>query len=144
MRIKDKIKEIEKFLDELTNIIPDSVDEYLTDYKTKAACERYAEKIIEAIIDLAFIFIKEKKLKKPEDDQEVFEILKNQQIISEELAEKLKNAKGIRNFLAHEYGKVNDEIIFESLKEELEKDTREFINNIANLIKKDKKKNAKL
>lgn len=142
MRIKDKIKDIEKFLDELASIMPDSFDEYVEDYKTKAACERYAEKIIEAIVDLAFIFIRDKKLKSPEDDQEAFEVLKNEQIISESLANKLKDAKSMRNYLAHKYGEVNDEIVFESLKKELEKDTREFINNITNLIEK-KKRNKK-
>ena len=140
MRIKDKIKEIEKFLEELMSIMPNSFEEYLNDYKAKAACERYAEKIIESLVDLAFILIKEKNLPKPEDDQEAFEMLKNEKIISDELLKKLKDAKSMRNFLAHEYGKVNDEIIFESITEELEKGTREFINNISQLIKKKRTK----
>jgi len=141
MRISDKIKEIEEFLEELKSIIPNSFKEYLDDYKSKAACERYAEKIIEASVDLAFILIKDKKLRKPEDDQEAFEILKDKKIISEELTIKLKDAKSMRNFLTHEYGKVDNEIVYNSIKEELEEDINEFINNVES---SKKRKNAKL
>ena len=53
MRIKDKIKEIEGYLSELSEIIPKSFEEY-KEIKNKAACERYFEKIIESVIDLSF------------------------------------------------------------------------------------------
>ena len=61
MRIKDKIKEIEEYLEELKSILPIDFKEYSKDYKTKAACERYFEKIIEAVVDLSFLIIKEKR-----------------------------------------------------------------------------------
>jgi uncharacterized protein YutE (UPF0331/DUF86 family) len=51
-RINDKIEEIEKYLGELLEIIPSSLVGYGQDFKAKAACERYAERIIEAVVDL--------------------------------------------------------------------------------------------
>ena len=129
-RIKDKIDEIEKYLSELTQIIPLSLDEYKEDFRAKAACERYAERIIEAIVDLAFIFIKEKKLQTPESDLQTFDILAAEKVISKELAEKFKEAKGMRNIIAHEYGEVNDKIVFSSISEELEEDVEKFIDII--------------
>lgn len=75
-RIKDKIKEIEKYLGELDEIKPRNLKEYIKDIKTKAASERYFEKIIEAIIDLAFLVIKENGLETPEEDIQAFDILK--------------------------------------------------------------------
>jgi len=131
-RIKEKIKEIEKFLEELYKNIPSNMDleDYKNDIKTKAICERYAEKIIEAIEDLAFLIINLRKLKYPEYEKEVFDILKDKKIISETLSKKLKDAKGMRNFIAHEYGKIDDEIIFNSVTEDLENDTKEFIKSI--------------
>ena len=129
-RIKDKIKEIEQYLDELVGITPDSLEDYIKDFKTKAACERYAERIIEAVIDLAFLLIKEKRLPLPENDLQAFDILSKNKIISIELAVRLQDAKRIRNILAHEYGEVDDEILFYAIKEELEKDARTFINSV--------------
>ncbi|MCK4588842.1 MAG: hypothetical protein KAT77_00230 [Nanoarchaeota archaeon] len=42
MRVNDKIKEIETYLSELVEIIPENFEDYKNDFKTKAACERYA------------------------------------------------------------------------------------------------------
>ncbi|MBW2995234.1 DUF86 domain-containing protein, partial [Candidatus Woesearchaeota archaeon] len=87
-------------------------------------------KIIEAVVDLAFLIIKDKGLKIPEEDKEAFDILSSENVISKELAEKLKDAKGMRNIIAHEYGKIDDEIVFHSITEELEKDITDFISYV--------------
>ncbi|MEK6855047.1 MAG: DUF86 domain-containing protein [Nanoarchaeota archaeon] len=135
-RIKDKIKDLEKATEELESFLPSDFKEYKNN-KTKAACERYFEKIVEGMIDLAFIFIKEKKLKKAEEDKAAFDILSNEKIISEELAEKLKSAKGMRNVIAHEYqyGKINDEQVFEAVSKEIIQDSKEFLSKIKIQIK---------
>ena len=138
-RIKEKIKEIENYLSELEDIIPSSFKDY-KELKTKAACERYFEKIIEAVVDLAFLTIKDKNLKIPEEDKEAFDILKDENLISKELSEKLKEVKGMRNLIAHDYGIIDDEIVFESITQELEKDVNEFIKKIKN----EKMKNLEL
>ncbi len=130
MRVKDKIKEIEKYLGELGSFIPNNFDDYKNNSQVKAACERYFEKIVEAMVDLAFLMVREKNLEKPEDDKAVFDILKDENIISERLCERLKDAKGMRNVLAHEYGKVDNELVFHALTEELEKDVEGFIKEI--------------
>ena len=74
-RINDKIKETQKYLQELYEIIPNTFEEYKQNFQAKAACERYFEKIIEAVIDISFLVIKEKSLKIPEEDKQVFGIL---------------------------------------------------------------------
>ncbi len=134
MRIKEKIKEIEIYLDELSSIIPGDFDEYSTDIKTKAACERYFERVIEAVTDLAFLVIKKEKLETPDEDKQAFDVLSNEGVISKELAKRLKSAKGMRNIIAHEYGEVDDKIVFNSINQEIVKDTEEFIKNIKKVI----------
>jgi len=129
-RINDKIIEIEKFLEELEDIIPGNFEEYKKDFQKKAACERYFEKIIEAVVDLGFILIRENDFRIPEDDEGVFEILLSKGIISERLSSKLRDAKGMRNIIAHEYGNIDDELIFEAISNELKKDVEDFIDNI--------------
>lgn len=135
-RIEDKIDEILKFLEELEEITPGNLEDYRLNKEKKAACERYFEKIAEAIIDLAFYVIKIKKLRIPQDDSDAFEVLKENKIIDDTLSRKLKEAKGMRNILAHEYGKIDDEIVFESLKEQLIPDVEKFIKQIKKFLKK--------
>ncbi|MDD5132840.1 MAG: DUF86 domain-containing protein [Candidatus Nanoarchaeia archaeon] len=129
-RINEKIEEIEKYLNELMGIVPDDFEEYKLNLEKKAACERYFEKVVEAVVDLTFLVIKEKKLKIPEGDKEAFDILFKKGLILKDLAENLKEAKGMRNILAHEYGKVDDKLVFQSITKELEDDVKEFINLI--------------
>ncbi|HLC77965.1 MAG TPA: DUF86 domain-containing protein [Candidatus Nanoarchaeia archaeon] len=132
-RIDEKIEEIEKLLDELESIMPADAEEYLGDFKCKAAGERYFERIIESIVDLAFLIIKDKKLKTPEEDKQAFEILCMEKIISKELADRLKEAKGMRNIIAHEYGEIDNSLVFHSLTEELIPDAKEFIKQIRDI-----------
>ena len=137
MRLHDKIKEVEKYISELEGMLPHSFKEYQLDLKTKAACERYFEKIVEAIVDIAFLIIKENKYKTPEDDKEAFDILSQEKIISKITAEKLKDAKGMRNIIAHQYGVVDDEIVFEAITEQLIKDTTSFLVEVKQALKKE-------
>ena len=126
----DKILEIEKYLEELEDALPSDFEDYQVDFLKKAACERYFEKIVEAVVDLAFIIIKEKELKKPASDKEAFEILSKEKILSEDLGKRLEDAKGMRNIIAHEYGKIDDSLVFHSLTEELINDVRKFLEEI--------------
>ena len=131
-RITDKIAEIEEYLSELEEFMPNDFEEYLNDIKTKAACERYFEKIIEAITDIAFMIIVKRKLRMPEDDIDAFKILLEHKIIDEELCKKLKQAKGMRNILANQYGTIKDEIVFEAIKKEVDNDVKKFISIVEN------------
>jgi uncharacterized protein YutE (UPF0331/DUF86 family) len=133
-RITEKINEINEFLEQLKQIAPSSLDEYKSNMEKRAACERYVEKIVEAATDLAFLIIKNKKMKIPEDDIDAFNILLENKIIDSKLASKLKNAKGMKNIISHQYGNIDDEVVFESITEELEKDVRDFIG----VVKKNK------
>ena len=132
-RIKDKIEEIETLLREMYDFVPEDVEDYIGDNKTKAACERYFERITEAVVDLAFLIIKEKGYRIPGEDKIAFDILAKEKIIVSELAERLKNAKGMRNILAHEYGRVDDQIVFDALRDYFEEDVVEFLTLIRKL-----------
>ena len=79
---------------------------------------------------MAFLIIKLKRLKIPEDDIDAFNILLDNKLIDSGLAAKLKNAKGMKNIIFHQYGKVDDEIVFEAITEELDKDMREFLGRV--------------
>lgn len=126
-RIEDKIKDIEEFLNQLNDIVPNSLEEYEKNIEKKAACERFFEKIIEAVIDLTFLLIKIKKLRIPEDESDSFNILLDNKIIDDKIVGKLKDAKGMRNIIIHQYGIIDDRLVYHSISEELEKDIGEFI-----------------
>lgn len=130
IRINDKIKELNKLVGELKTIIPSNFKEYKQDIKTRAACERYFERIVECITDVCFSIVKNKKLGILEDDKQAYDFLEENNLISKKLCVNLKEAKGMRNILAHEYSKVDDELVFEAITTEIIRDTKKFINQI--------------
>lgn len=123
----DKIIEIEKYLSELREFFPSNFNEYIGDDKTRAACERYFEKIVEAVVDLVFLIIKENDFRYPEFGRESFEILREKGHISSEIALKLGDAKSMRNWLAHRYDKVDDRRVFDFVKNNLFVDVDKFL-----------------
>lgn len=132
-KIKDKINEVYAYLEELSNIVPAEFDDYNSNNLVKAGCERYFEKIVEAVTDMAFMIIVKRKFRTPEDDIDAFKILLEHKIIDEGLYKKLKQAKGMRNIIAHQYGIVDDKTVFKAIKEELDADVKNFIEKIEEL-----------
>ena len=129
-RINEKINEIQKYLDELKETVPNTLEEYKSNKIVRAACERYFERVAEAVTDLAFIVITQKKFRIPEDDIDSFRILEENGVIDNELYNRLKDAKGMRNFIAHQYGQINNKLVYEAITEKLDKDIKEFIDKI--------------
>jgi uncharacterized protein YutE (UPF0331/DUF86 family) len=129
MRTHAKIKEIERYLSELSEFMPTDVNGY-KELKTKAACERYFEKITGSVVDLSFLVLKERRLTIPEEDKAVFDKLADLGIITADLAVRLKEARGMRNIIAHEYGRVDDELVFHSITTELARDVLELLASI--------------
>lgn len=137
-RIEDKIKDIKTYIEQLSKIKPNTFKEYEKDFKTKAACERYFEKIAEAVVDLAILVIKEKGLPSPEKDYEAFETLEKEKIIDSNLAKKLKDMKGMRNVIAHQYDDVDDKLMYIVISREIENDVKVFL-EVINKINRENK-----
>ena len=118
-RVKDKVDDIKEYLKDLEDIRPKTFKKYENDKEKKAACERYVERIMEAVTDLAKLIIKVRELTLPTEDSESFNVLAKDGSIDKGLAERLKKAKGMRNVIAHLYGEVYDEIVINSISDRL-------------------------
>ena len=90
------------------------------------ALERILYLITQASIDLGEILIAYKKLRKPGNQSEIFQILKEKNVITRHLEEKLIAMTGFRNVIAHDYAKIDYAKVYKVLHEGL-KDIEEFI-----------------
>ncbi|MFP4567558.1 MAG: type VII toxin-antitoxin system HepT family RNase toxin [Candidatus Woesearchaeota archaeon] len=128
-RIQDKIHDLKLILNQLETTLPKTIKEYESNFVIMAACERFAEKIIEDIINTSNIILKEKGITRRE---KCFEILTDLKIITNDLAKKLEQMKGMRNLMVRSYDSFDNEVFFESLKE-LILDTKQYIKQITQL-----------
>ena len=129
-RINDKLTEIEEAITDLENLEIPEFEEYIKNKMLMACCERYFERIIEGVISLAFLIIRHKKLNSPESEEQAFFILAKNNIISETLAKKLKEAKDMRNIIVHNYEIADYSIVYHAITEEILIDAEEFLNKI--------------
>ncbi len=71
---------------------------------------------IESVFDLIAMLIKDIGIVVKNDEDNVEKIIKEKNL-DKELGKRLKNAKGMRNIIVHQYNGINEDIIFESLPE---------------------------
>jgi uncharacterized protein YutE (UPF0331/DUF86 family) len=114
-RILAKLDELDGYLRELRTIAPATLEDYRRIEKRRS-CERLLQIAIECVIDICNQCVAGLRLGLPAEEDDLFEKLAQAGKISPATKETLKRMKGCRNILVHEYGRVDDEIIFETLK----------------------------
>lgn len=77
------------------------------------------QRACEAAIDVAMHIISEKNLGIPQSSREVFDILCNNNLIDENMANKLKAMVGFRNIAVHDYQAINIAIVQQIIKKDL-------------------------
>ena len=123
-RILSKIDELDGYANELVQVAPANFAEYRKIEK-KRSCERLLQLCIECTIDICKLFVSGLKLGLPSEENDLFTKLEKNKIFSKELTSILKEMRGFRNILIHEYATVDDELVYEAIKTKLE-DFRRF------------------
>ncbi len=118
-RILAKLAELESYLEELRGIMPQSFTEYQRSTEKRRACERLLQLAIEATVDICALIVKGLRLGLPGEEDDLFERLHRAGVISERMCRRLREMKGLRNILVHEYARVDDRLVYEVLQHEL-------------------------
>lgn len=137
-RILTKIDEMEQYLRELREIIPESFEVYKASIEKRRAIERLLQITIEAVMDTCALLVKEMKLGLPSAEEDFLEKLKDEEVLSPSLVKKLKSMRGFRNILFHGYSKIKEDKVWNILMEKI-KDFEEFKKEVILHIKKEKK-----
>jgi len=127
--LKNKLSEIQKYLVVLKDYQNKSKEDLAQDQTLKGAVERYLYLLCQSTIDFAEAIISYLNLRKPSTYAEVFEILKEGNIISQNIVLQMKKMTGFRNILTHAYGEINLDLLLEVLKKDI-KDFSTFIQEI--------------
>ncbi|MBI2666123.1 DUF86 domain-containing protein [Candidatus Woesearchaeota archaeon] len=139
MELKDrillKLSRMNTYLDELEELLPQDEEDFIHDLKTKRACQKTIEAVIEEVLDILSMLVSYFKLGLPESEDDIVRIAEKKGIISSELAAKVKSMKGFRNILVHKYGEIDDEETYIFLTHEL-KDFAAFEKEVKQYLKK--------
>lgn len=113
----ERLDEYVKYLSEIQQV---NKNNFLKDYHFYGLAERYLQLSIETILDAGKMIIVANNLRKPEDNSDIPNVLKENNIISPELAERLSGIASFRNILVHDYEKIDREIVYQKLHNNLE------------------------
>lgn len=127
--IETKISHIQKYLKLLGRYKKFSQQDLEQNPDLRGALERYLYLATQAALDLGEAVIAFKELRRPGTYTEVFYILREEELISKELSEKLVSMTKFRNIIAHDYEKVDFGIVYDALQNRLG-DIDEFIKAI--------------
>jgi len=86
---------------------------------------------IEAAIDMCNHLISKNRFRVPEDYADTFKVMEEAGVISGEFVERLREMAKFRNRLVHIYWEVDDEVVYEILRE----DIQDIINFVDILMK---------
>lgn len=111
-RILAKVDVLDGYLKELQAILPASYGEYKKIEKRRA-CERILQVSIECMIHICGLMVIGLRLGLPAEEDDLFEKLEQARIITSRRKQTLKKMKDFRNILVHEYGEVDDMIVYE-------------------------------
>ncbi len=128
--VENKISSVREYLKILERYKKYSKEEIVNNIDLKGAVERYLYLAAQAAIDLAEAVIAHKNFRKPSTLSESFYILNEEGVIPAELTEKMVKMTGFRNTVAHDYAKVNYDIVYDVLQNKLT-DIEKFIDIIS-------------
>lgn len=114
-RILARIDQLEGYLKELREVVPEDFATYQKAEKRRA-CERLLQISIEAVIDICHLLVAGLRLGIPSEEDDLFAKLREAGIISSQMEEILKEMKGFRNIIVHEYAHIDERIVFQMAK----------------------------
>ena len=115
--IQNKLARIESYLTKLQEIIPHGFKEYEKDWKTQMIAERGLQILIEIIIDVANRLIAIKNWGPTISSADSIRLLALKKVISSE--EPYLKMIRFRNFIVHDYEKVDNAIVYSILTKNL-------------------------
>ncbi len=114
--LKEKLAYSKKYIERLRRIIKISEEEFLDDFSLQLQSERIFEVISQLMLDICTHIIAHSSETPPSTYSDCMKKLVDVGVLGEDETNNFINIIKMRNLLVHQYGKVNLEILFASLK----------------------------
>jgi uncharacterized protein YutE (UPF0331/DUF86 family) len=111
-RILSRLDELQGYLRELRSIQPSDLEEFRRIEKRRA-CERLLQISIETVVDVCHLLVSGLRLGLPGEEDDLFSKLEEAGLLSPGFVETLRRMKGFRNILVHEYGRIDERIVYD-------------------------------
>ena len=114
-----RLEKIREYLKTLNIIQKHDLQKFKNDTFIHATAERYLHLSIECLLDIGNHIISDRGYRKPETYADIFQILAEENIISQELLKELEGMAAFRNVLVHDYLKLDLDKIYKIVQVKL-------------------------
>ena len=132
--IERRITEIKSSLLELAQIIKEGKEEFLSNSLLRNAAKYLLITAIEGAFSVCN-HISVRKGRVPKSYADCFLTLAEFGVVEKDLAERLAKMAKFRNVLVHRYWRIDDELVFEIMREDV-KDLEEFVRSVREYVKR--------
>jgi len=132
-QIYNRIGRIREYLALIESMKDECLKRFTTDTIYRGALLHYLYLLADSCISLAELVIKHKKLRIPQSYHEAIDILGENKVLEPAFAYKFARIAGFRNFLAHDYEKIDVDFICKKILSEIG-DVNTFLKQIENAI----------
>ena len=115
-----RLSALESYLAELRRFRERSREEYVREPALHVLAERYLHLACEAVADLAHHVIADEGYRQPENYKDAIDVLRDEGLLEEDLAERLKDWMGLRHVLVHLYLKIDHQRTWRAIQEDLD------------------------
>ncbi len=134
--IEERLKLLREYLRDLRAEQDVTFDQYQEDKKLRRFVERTLQIAVEACLDIGNHIIASERFRYPEDNKDIFQVLNEEGIISDDLLTQLIKMAGFRNIVVHDYARIDDAAVYGALKKRLG-DFEEFARSIVAYLERE-------
>jgi uncharacterized protein YutE (UPF0331/DUF86 family) len=131
-----KLNNIKQYLEELSPIIKKSFEEYKKDYFLHRTAERLLILLVETASDINSHLSVNILKKPPANYFDSFEKMGCMNVTDKDFAKEIAQCAGLRNRLIHEYEKIDDKIVYDSIFDAV-RDFTKYLRYVREFIKQD-------
>ncbi|WP_128905725.1 type VII toxin-antitoxin system HepT family RNase toxin [Halorubrum amylolyticum] len=117
--VATKLEQAHEYTNDLAEMRGIPKEEYVSDVVLQRAVERTLMNLIQSCIDLAQHVRAANGISSGGTAKEEIRALGELEIISRDTQQKIEEAVGFRNVLAHRYGEIDHDVVYEVLHEDL-------------------------
>lgn len=118
-KIISKFSRLDEYLRYLKEIQKVNKKTFTNDFHFFGLAERYLQLAIEVVMDIGKLLLITEDLPRAENNSEIFGILVENKVLPKSLLKRLDGITSFRNILVHDYEKIDREIVYGKLQNNL-------------------------
>jgi uncharacterized protein YutE (UPF0331/DUF86 family) len=128
-KIEGMLRHLQQYTTYLQEIVAQDQQAFLGDPKSIGSARYYLQVSIETCIGIANHVIATERLRAPRDYRDSFKVLNEASLLPDDFTRTMQELAGLRNLLVHLYWEVDDQMVYDGIRSELD-DFKTFVGHI--------------